>query len=204
MAATPVWLAAAEAALNRNLAAQPRAADLLRRLTDKSLQVDVTGVMRLRATSCAGRLVLARGDDSPADAIIAGTPGALLSLVTAAGNRPAGQAAAQVRGDAEVAAAFRELLREARPDFEEELSRWVGDVPARRVGVFARDSLQWLRRTRESVAANVAEYLQEESRDLVNKTELEEFLRGVDDLREAGDRAAARLLRLERRLQGGV
>ena len=51
---------------------------------------------------------------------------------------------------------------------------------------------------------NIAEYLQEESRDLVNKTELEEFLRGVDELRETADRIEVRLGHLERRLQGAV
>ena len=51
---------------------------------------------------------------------------------------------------------------------------------------------------------NIAEYLQEESRDLVNKTELEEFLRGVDELREASDRIEARLRRLERSLNEKV
>ncbi len=51
---------------------------------------------------------------------------------------------------------------------------------------------------------NIAEYLQEESRALVNKTELEEFLRGVDELREASDRIEARLRRLERSRNEGV
>jgi len=50
---------------------------------------------------------------------------------------------------------------------------------------------------------NIAEYLQEEGRDLVNKTELEEFLRGVDELRETADRIEVRLARLEARLKGG-
>jgi len=48
----------------------------------------------------------------------------------------------------------------------------------------------------------IAEYLQEEGRDLVNKTELEEFLRGVDELRETADRIEARLGRLEQRVKG--
>ena len=49
---------------------------------------------------------------------------------------------------------------------------------------------------------NIAEYLQEESRDLVNKIELGEFLRGVDELRETADRVEARLGRLEQRVKG--
>jgi ubiquinone biosynthesis protein UbiJ len=38
----------------------------------------------------------------------------------------------------------------------------------------------------------------------VNKTELEEFLRGVDELRETADRIEARLGRLEARLEGAT
>jgi len=38
-----------------------------------------------------------------------------------------------------------------------------------------------------TVGENISEYLQEESRDLVNKPELEEFLHGVDTLRETAE-----------------
>jgi ubiquinone biosynthesis protein UbiJ len=38
----------------------------------------------------------------------------------------------------------------------------------------------------------------------VNRTELEEFLRGVDALRETADRIDARLARLEQRLKGAA
>ena len=90
----------------------------------------------------------------------------------------------------------------ARPDPEEELSRWIGDFPARRVSLFARRALELARRARRTAGENIAEYLQEEGRDLVNRTELDEFLRGVDELRETADRIEARLGRLEQRLKG--
>ncbi len=92
----------------------------------------------------------------------------------------------------------------ARPDPEEELSRWMGDLPARRLSLFAQRALAFARRARRTAGENIAEYLQEEGRDLVNKTELEEFLRGVDELRETADRVEARLARLEQRLKGAA
>jgi ubiquinone biosynthesis protein UbiJ len=112
-----------------------------------------------------------------------------------------GRAALQIRGDAEIAARYRELIAAARPDFEEELSRLVGDMPARRMSQFALAALAWARKTGRTAGENLAEYLQEESRDLVNKPELEEYLQGVDQAREAADRVAARLARLEQRLK---
>ena len=92
----------------------------------------------------------------------------------------------------------------ARPDPEEELSRWIGDFPARRVSLIARRALEFARRARHTAGENIAEYLQEEGRDLVNRTELDEFLRGVDELRETADRVEARLGRLEQRLTGAA
>jgi ubiquinone biosynthesis protein UbiJ len=210
MPETPLWLAAAEAVLNRNIAAQTRARTQARRLEGKTLSVEVTGVLTLRATCLGGRLLLGRAlaeapiagrpDPGAADAMISGSPAALLAM-SGGGNRPASGQAVQVRGDAEVAALYRDLLQAARPDWEEELSHWLGDVPAHRLGLLARRTLSWGRRARRSFGENIAEYLQEESRDLVGRVEVDEFLRGVDALRETGDRVDARLKRLERRLQ---
>jgi ubiquinone biosynthesis protein UbiJ len=203
MPATPVWFAAAEAVLNRSIQARSQAVALTRRLEGKSLEIDVTGLLRVRAACHGARLTLGLADDTTADAVIAGSPAALLALMAGAA-RPASGASAQVRGDAETAAAYRDLLRAARPDLEEELARLVGDLPARRAGTFARGTLAWVGRAGRRFGENIAEYLQEESRMLVNQTELEEFLRGVDELREAGDRIEARLRRLERLLSEGA
>jgi len=57
-------------------------------------------------------------------------------------------------------------------------------------------TISFMRRT---AGENIAEYLQEEGRDLVTRTEMEEFLRGVDGVRESIDRIEARLIRIEQR-----
>jgi ubiquinone biosynthesis accessory factor UbiJ len=204
MPATAVWLASAEALLNRCINASAQAAALARRLQGTSLQVDIDGVARVRASARGGRLMLSAGEDSAADAVISGTVPALLRLVKGGASRQPGTTAAQIRGDAEIANRYRELFMLARPDPEEELSRWIGDFPARRVSQFAQRALAFARRARRTAGENIAEYLQEESRDLVNRTELEEFLRNVDELRETADRVEARLGRLEARLESGA
>jgi ubiquinone biosynthesis protein UbiJ len=214
MPATAAWLASAEALLNRCIDSSAQAGALARRLQGTSLQVDVEGLTRVRAIAHQGRLALLTGAEggadgsAEADATISGSLPALLQLLKAGATREPGGAAvdrpARIRGNAEIANQYRELFRLARPDPEEELSRWIGDVPARRLSEFARHALDWARRTRRTAGENIAEYLQEEGRDLVNKTELEEFLRGVDELRETFDRIEARLGRLEARLKGAA
>jgi ubiquinone biosynthesis accessory factor UbiJ len=202
MPATAAWLASAEALLNRSIDSSAQALGVARRLQGTSLQIDIEGITRIRASTHQGRLALLAGDDSAADAVISGSPGALLQLFKGGENRQSGSPAARIRGDAEIANRYRELFMLARPDPEEELSRWIGDLAARRVSLLAARALGLARQARRTAGENIAEYLQEEGRDLVNRTELEEFLRGVDALRETADRIEARLGRLEQRLKG--
>jgi ubiquinone biosynthesis protein UbiJ len=202
MPATAAWLASAEALLNRSIDASAQAAALAQRLQGTSLLVDIEGITRIRASIDHGRLMLLAAGDSTADAAISGSLPALLQLLKRGAPRQPGKPTAQIRGDAEIANRYRELFMLARPDPEEELSRWIGDFPARRLSQFAKGALQFARHVRRTAGENIAEYLQEEGRDLVNKTELEEFLHGVDELRETADRIEARLGRLEARLKG--
>jgi len=176
------------------------------------MELRIEGLAPIRIAACRGRLVLATGPVGGAgaaagtdpDAVIAGPPLALLELFArrAESSAPRGSERVHVSGDAEIAARYRELLELARPDWEEELSRLIGDLPARRVSLAARAALSWVRGFAGSARANVAEYLQEESRALVSKPEVEEFLAQVDALRETADRVEARIARLERRLDG--
>jgi ubiquinone biosynthesis accessory factor UbiJ len=204
MPATSAWLAAVESVLNRNIDQSLKAAAAARGLDHTSLQIDIEGLGRFRAAVSAGRLALTAAGEPGADATISGSPLALFDLLT--GATGAGRAQSNLRlrmtGDAEIAGRYRELFTLARPDLEEELSRLIGDLPARRVSLLARAALSWGRRFGRTAGENLAEYLQEESRDLVNQAELEEFLAGVDRLRETADRVEARLARAEQRLKG--
>jgi len=219
MTATPAWLAAIEALINRGIAGSARASELAGRLNATALRIDIQGVTAIRAAVSGGRIALvaetspanvaaagdAASDDhssgAAVDATIVGSPLALLQLARGEADRGAA-VAAQVRGDAELANSYRQLFTCARPDLEEEISRIVGDFPARRLTQLASHTLAWVRRAGRTTRDNVAEYLQEESRDLVGKLELEEFLHSVDTLRETADRVEARLARLEQRLKG--
>ncbi|HEY0803118.1 MAG TPA: SCP2 sterol-binding domain-containing protein [Steroidobacteraceae bacterium] len=202
MPATSAWLASAEAVFNRNIAVSTKAAALAKRLEGTSLQVEVDGITRVRASALGGRLALLAGDDSPADAVISGSAPALMQMLKAGAPAAQMRSSVQIRGDAEIANLYRELFAAARPDLEEELSRWVGDMPARHLSLLAKSVRTWARRARRTAGENIAEYLQEEGRDLVAKTEAEEFLHSVDMLRDGVDRLEARLKAIEQRVKG--
>jgi ubiquinone biosynthesis accessory factor UbiJ len=215
MPATAPWLAYAEALINRSIAGSSQTEALVRRLEATSLRLEVEGITPIRAGVFGGRLNLLTAEQvsgatptgaSPAatapQAVISGSPPALLQLLRS--GRPMAQTrpSVQIRGDAEIANLYRELFALAKPDFEEELSRWIGDMPARHLSQVARSVRAWARRARHTAGENIAEYLQEEGRDLVSKPEVDEFLRGVDEVRESVDRIEARLSHLEQRVKG--
>jgi ubiquinone biosynthesis protein UbiJ len=188
------------ALVNRNIAGSARARELASRLEGRAMSVSVSVPfpVSVRVSIAAGALVLSREAPANADVSISGTPLSLLPLLGADARAHMQSGAVDVRGDAEIAQTFHELLHAARPDLEEELSRHVGDVAARQIGNALRSVAGWSRKTASTFADNVSEFLQEESRDLVSRTEGEEFNAAVDELREAADRIAARIDLLER------
>ena len=186
------------ALVNRNIAGSSRARTLCERLEGRTLGVRIEGFLPIDvyAHVTSAQLHLSRDAPRTPDAAIAGTPLALATLIGpgAADRMRVGTVA--ITGDAVVAQMFHELLHAARPELEEELSRLVGDVAAHQLGNFARAAADWGEKSLSTLAQNVSEYLQEESRDLVTRTEANEFLAAIDELREAVDRIEARIARL--------
>jgi ubiquinone biosynthesis protein UbiJ len=188
-----------ERALNRQIAASGRARALLAELDGRTMELRFAATpFRIRLAATADALSVRPAADEPADAVIEGTPLSFLRLATGEAMQSIRAGGMDVRGDAEIAEGFRRLLDAARPDLEEELSRVTGDVAAHYLARFARDALDFGRRAGDAFARNLGEYLTEESRDLPVRLEVEEFLAGVDRLREAVDRLETRIAAAER------
>jgi ubiquinone biosynthesis protein UbiJ len=189
-----------EELLNRNVAESRRAQALCRQLDGRAIELEVRDTpFRLYMEARDGRIALADRRETEADARLSGTPLSLLALAGPGAEGRLRSGTVRIEGDAEIAQRFRELLEQARPDVEEELSRVIGDVAAHRVANFARGFLDLGRRATDSLATSAAEYLQEEGRDLPVRIEVDEFLKDVDRLRDDTERLEARIARVEAR-----
>jgi ubiquinone biosynthesis accessory factor UbiJ len=184
--------------LNRGLARSVRARQLAAELAGRSLAVEVRGIARLRVESNGATLSVTPGA-ADADATVSGGPLGLLTLGDEAAPAALARHGVEISGDAQIGAKFRELAQLLRPDLEEELSLVIGDVPAHQLGRLARLGERWTRRATDTAWRNLAEYLGHETADLVPRREGEQFLRGVDALREDVDRLGQRLELLARR-----
>jgi ubiquinone biosynthesis protein UbiJ len=186
--------------LNRNIGESTPARELSRELDGRVIAI------RVRDTGLAMYFeihdeVLELKTDSAAEPDVALT-GSLVTLAKMAGpngheHSPAAlKGGLDVTGDAFTAQAFQKLLKHARPDPEEELSRFVGDTAAFRAGEIARGVRDWAIAARSTMGANIREYLQEERREAPSRYEFERFGNSVDALRDDVARLEARINRL--------
>jgi ubiquinone biosynthesis protein UbiJ len=186
-----------ENVLNHYVQESTAAMDLVESLDGKSLAIDIDGVgASFELRSVGGGIILSADVCEDPTARLSGTPLTLLGLLrddSPEGLRASGAALA---GDAPTAEAFSEVLRLARPELEEELSRLIGDLAAQRIASLAREAAAWGSRAGSAVRANVSEFLQEESRQLPPRLEVEGFRSDVERLRDDVDRAAYRVDRL--------
>lgn len=188
--------------ISRNIMDSTPARELLPGLADRVLGVylkDTPLALHMQFTDRGVTLSFAPPADP--DVILTGGLLGLARLTGEDASEAFRSGAVELIGEAEMAHTIQELLQHAHPDWEEELSRLVGDVAAHQVGNFARSIFGWGRQAGESVKRNATEYLQEESRDLVAPAEARDFCNNVDTVRDDVERAAARLDRLEKQLK---
>lgn len=105
----------------------------------------------------------------------------------------------EIAGDLAIAQQVQALLADLSIDWEELLSRTIGDVPAHQVGRAARAVFALGKQALAKFERDTADYLKHESRLVVSRAELEQFGRAVFTLADDIDRFEARLKRARER-----
>lgn len=103
---------------------------------------------------------------------------------------------ARIEGKAEFAQTLGFVLRNLRWDYEEDLSRIVGDIAAHRIAGGVSGLLRWQRQAVRNLAENFVEYTTEEQPILLKPADARVFGEDVVRLGEGLDALEARLRRL--------
>jgi ubiquinone biosynthesis protein UbiJ len=131
------------------------------------------------------------------DATIHGSPMALIRLGT---SNNAGETMlksdVEIDGDMKVAETFSAILKEVDIDWEELLSKLVGDIVAHQAGQVARGASGWFKETVEAMKLNTGEYISEESKLSPADAEVQHYMEQVDNIRMDVDRLSARVSNL--------
>jgi ubiquinone biosynthesis protein UbiJ len=194
-------LAGLEITLNRYLSLDPETLSRLAGMTGKLIAVELRGVgITLYMAPHSGGIQLLREFDGSADAVISGTPLALARVGIGDERSLLFAGEVEIHGDVTLGQRFESVLRELDIDWEEQLSHLVGDAAAHQVGNLVRDALQWGAKSVDTFGRDLTEYLQEESRQLPQRDEVNKFLAAVDVLRNDVERLDARVKRLQARI----
>ena len=193
---------ALELALDRVIALDPSTREALAALEGRELALAVQAPpLAMRVKVEGGRLRVGPDRDArEADLSVKTTLGALLGqlLPGSAGALPVGQV--RISGDAELARRLQRILQRYEPDVEEAFARVFGDVVGVQIARALKRALDWTRDSAKTLLQDTAEYLGEESRDLVPRAEMTRFLDEVDELRDAVERLERRIARTRGRI----
>ena len=195
---------ALEAALNRALALDPETRESLRPLDGRRVALHVAAPpLALQVRVDGERLAVGPVDaaDAP-DLSVRSTLGGLLAQLPFMRNDdapPVGQL--RIEGDADLARRLQRLAERFDPDWQQPFAAVFGDVVGVQVANAIASALRHARGAAGAFAVNAAEYVTEESRDVVPRDELNAFHDDVDALRDDVERAAARVERLRHAVQ---
>lgn len=189
---------ALEVALNHCLSLDPDSQHRIEMLHGRSVQLHLRGPELALAIRVDRQRLEVGPVEGAGQLRVTASPGGLLAMLLRRDGDAMAPGKVEIAGDAELARRLQQLAGQFAPDFEEAFARTFGDV----LGVpIARAASRALRRARGSAAhfrEDSADWLRDEAKLGMAPGEVDDFLDGVDHLRERSDRFEARLARLER------
>ena len=122
----------------------------------------------------------------------------LSDLPLMAQNRERAFSYVQIEGDADFASTIAQVAQSLRWEAEEDLSKIIGDIAARRMVFAGKTVADAVQTTHRKMTENLAEYFLEENPMLVRPSAVAEFASDVARLRDDVERLAKRIDKLTR------
>jgi ubiquinone biosynthesis protein UbiJ len=147
-------------------------------------------------------LVIVPEHDATPDVTLTGSLLSFAKLgVAGSGNGVLSSGQVIIEGDVETGQDFQKILGQLDLDWEELLSRFIGDTPARKAGNILRDIGGWTRESAELSRENISDYLKEEKRILATPLAMERLEKEVEKVRGDVDRIEQRMNKIRRFLE---
>jgi ubiquinone biosynthesis accessory factor UbiJ len=195
----PLLVSTVETAINNYLALDKNSSRLLEPLAGKVIAITVEPFNETIYLCPTSDSIQCLNDSAETpDTRISGSPWALgLMSLSSKPMRSVFSGNIKIEGDAQTGRKFQDLFAKLDINLEAKLAQFTGDDVARSLSDFFRTGQNWSKDSIETLQLNISEFLQEETRDLPAKPEIDIFYRQVDQLRSDFDRLNARIARLE-------
>jgi ubiquinone biosynthesis protein UbiJ len=151
--------------------------------------------LQLRLSVTSEGFVAVASTEQVADVSIALTLPLLARIL--AGNQDA-EREAKIEGDTAFGQELALLAKHLRWDYEEDLSKVIGDVLAHRVGETVRGLSAWQAEAATNLAENFRDYWIQERPLIASRLAIERFNHEVDELRDSTERLVKRLELLDK------
>jgi ubiquinone biosynthesis protein UbiJ len=169
---------------------------MLQPFAGKSVQFNIGFISASLVILENGSLAIA-GETNIADATVTIPPSILLRLIA---KDEAAKMEIDIDGDTHLAAELAKVFANMRWDYEDDLSKLVGDIPANKIGNFARDATNSVKETSINLAEMLSEYWQEEKPMIAKMRHVKEFNMQIDTLRADVARFEKKLTKLTQKL----
>ncbi len=185
--------------LNRVASSSAAGRELLEPLEDKSIRIQLTDYNDQFILSVTDQTVhIDREADGAEDVVVRTTLSKLFRLLIQGRPGPDRLQDFDIVGDVVLMQKLYQVFSTVQLDWEDELAKWMGDIPARQVG----NVLRWSRRQAadwsETIRTKVRNTLVDEQYLIAEKSKVDHFLNAVDTLQADVDRLTQRVSRLER------
>lgn len=196
------FLTSLNRAVNAYLKADPESPRRLKKLAGKTIAVELQP-FALTFFCCFNENGVDIKQDvlEEAHAKITGTPLRLLGvMLTRTHRQQFFEEDVVITGNAEIAQEVVTLFDQIQIDWEEHLSRFIGDAPAYHFGKLLNSAGNWFCHADDTLSKNMDEYLHEEAKIAPPIPEVEDFCEDVDQLRMSSDRLEAKIHQLQTEL----
>ena len=157
-----------------------------------ALDLQGTGLMLYCLPGKQGLTFMSQYQGKP-DTTLSGRPFALFKLAIGDSTEVMFEGEVTIRGDVELGQVFKRAMDKLDIDWEEHLSHLTGDVIAHKAGHLLREFGQWWQHSRQRMAEDAREYIQDEVQLNPTRNEAEHFYRDVAKLRDDVARLSARV-----------
>ena len=188
-----------EKTINAYCRLDPETINRLKALEGKVIQCDITDWdAHFYILPYDNGLHLTKNHQSSVDTTISGT---LNSLMRVGCQKGSSKAATKnnviINGNTEVAQSIQDVLSSINIDWEEHLSKLVGDTLAHQVGWRTRQAISAGKEIIGSFKQSLSEFLHHETPNLPTEKECEQFYQQVADIKNDVERAEMRIQRLQ-------
>ena len=194
----PLLTGALETAINRYLRLDPNSHLMLAPLVGKVIAITLEPLNEtVYLCPTADGIQCLDYTTKPADTRITGSPWALGFMgLSANPMRSIFAGSVKIEGDTQTGRKFQNLFAKLDIDLEAKLAHYTGQPFAQNIGQLFRSGQHWTKDAVETFRLNLAEFLQEETRELPSAQEIDIYFRQVDELRTDFDRLCSRIERL--------